>query len=126
MSLPTKLGPSEKRIWKPEDKLKVLKEVEEGVKIVEVCRKYQIDPRMYYNWKERYQREGIEGLKDKRKANSNNNTGISYKEYLKPQRENEKLKRILADKELAIETLKKMLKKLKTHQKKGFTYDREI
>ena len=33
-----------KRIWKPEDKLKVLQEVEEGIKIVEVCRKYQIAP----------------------------------------------------------------------------------
>ncbi|RKY28673.1 MAG: hypothetical protein DRP61_01040 [Candidatus Omnitrophota bacterium] len=48
MSFPTKLDPSEKRIWKPEDKLKVLQEAEEGAKIVEVCRKYQIDPRMYY------------------------------------------------------------------------------
>jgi len=54
-----------KRIWKPEDKLKVLEKVEKGAKIVEVCRKYQIDPRMYYNWKERYQKEKIEGLKDR-------------------------------------------------------------
>ena len=114
-----------KRIWKPEDKLKVLQEAEEGAKIVEVCRKYQIDPRMYYNWKERYQREGIEGLKDKRRVNSNNNTGVSAKEYLKLQRENEKLigqspilwKRILADKELAIETLKEMLKKIQNTPK---------
>ena len=115
-----------KRIWKPEDKLKVLKEAEEA-KIVEVCRKYQIDPRMYYppeadpplvdNWKERYQREGIEGLKDKRRVNSNNNTGVSAKEYLKLQRENEKLKRILADKELAIQTLKEMLKKIQNTPK---------
>jgi len=44
MSFPTELDPSEKRIWKPEGKLKVLKEVEEGIKIVEVCRKYQIAP----------------------------------------------------------------------------------
>lgn len=43
-----------------------------------------------YNWKERYQREGIEGLKDRRRTNSNN-TGISAKEYLKLQKENEKL-----------------------------------
>jgi len=105
-----------KRIWKPEDKLKVLQEVEEGAKIVEVCRKYQIDPRMYYNWKERYQREGIEGLKDRRRTSSNN-TGVSAKEYLKLQRENEKLKRILADKELAIETLKAMLKKIQNTPK---------
>ena len=105
-----------KRIWKPEDKLKVLQEVEEGAKIVEVCRKYQIDPRMYYNWKERYQREGIEGLKDRRRTSSNN-TGVSAKEYLKLQRENKKLKRILADKELAIETLKAMLKKIQNTPK---------
>ncbi|MCD6228812.1 MAG: hypothetical protein J7K17_04990 [Candidatus Omnitrophica bacterium] len=49
---------------------------------------------MYYNWKERYQREGIEGLKDRRRTSSNN-TGVSCKEYLKLQRENEKLKRYL-------------------------------
>lgn len=105
-----------KRIWKPEDKLKILKEVEEGAKIVEVCRKYQIDPRMYYNWKERYQREGIEGLKDKRKIRSHN-LEVSNREYLKLQRENEKLKKILADKELAIETLKEMLKKIQNTPK---------
>jgi transposase-like protein len=105
-----------KRIWKPEDKLKVLQEVEQGSKIVEVCRKYQIDPRMYYNWKERYQKEGIEGLKDKRRAPLNN-PEVSKGEYLKLQKENEKLKRILADKELAIETLKEMLKKIQNTQR---------
>jgi transposase-like protein len=106
-----------KRVWKPEDKLKVLQEVEQGSQIVEVCRKYQIDPRMYYNWKERYQKEGIEGLKDKRKKASLNNPEVSKREYLKLQKENEKLKRILADKELAIETLKEMLKKIQNTQR---------
>jgi putative transposase len=105
-----------KRTWKPEEKLEVLQEVEQGAKIVEVCRKYQIDPRMYYNWKERYEKEGIEGLKDKRRIYAHNK-GISTKEYLKLQRENEKLKRILADKELAIETLKEMLKKIQNTSK---------
>ena len=71
---------------------------------------------MYYNWKERYQKEGIERLKDRRRTSSNN-TGVSAKEYLKLQRENEKLKRILADKELAIETLKEMLKKIQNTPK---------
>lgn len=105
-----------KRVWKPEDKLKVLQEVEQGLKIVEVCRKYQIGPRMYYNWKEKYQQEGIEGLKDKRRT-SLNNLEVSKREYLKLQKENETLKRILADKELAIETLKEMLKKIQDIQK---------
>jgi len=81
-----------KRIWNAEDKLKVLQEVEEGAKIVEVCRKYQVDPRMYYNWEERYEREGIEGLKDKRRSRFNN-CKVSNREYLKLQKENEKLKR---------------------------------
>ena len=69
---------------------------------------------MVDNWKERYQKEGRERLKDRRRTNCSN-IGVSAKEYLKLQRENEKLKRILADKELAIETLKEMLKKFKTH-----------
>ena len=64
MSFPTKLDLLGKRIWEREDKLKVLQGVEKGAKIVGVCRKYQIDPRMYYppegdpflvgNWGERY------------------------------------------------------------------------
>ncbi|OQX87529.1 MAG: hypothetical protein B6D55_02935 [Candidatus Omnitrophica bacterium 4484_70.2] len=71
----------------------------------------EADPPLVDNWKERYQKEGREGLKDRRRT-SCNNIGVSAKEYLKLQRENEKLKRILADKELAIETLKEMLKKI--------------
>ena len=55
------------------------------------------------------------------------------KEYLKLQRENEKLigqdpvlwKKILVDKDEHL-TLKEMLKKFKTHQRQGFIYDREI
>ncbi len=64
MSFPTKLDPLGERIWKPEDQLEVLQEVEKGAKIVEVCRKYQINPGVYYppeadsplvdNWEERY------------------------------------------------------------------------
>ena len=71
---------------------------------------------MYYNWKERYQREGIEGLKDKRKA-CFPNLEVSNREYLRLQKENEKLKRILADKELAIDVLKEMLKKTQSMSK---------
>lgn len=82
-----------KRVWKPEDKLKILQEVEGGAKIVEVCRKYQINSRMYYTWKERYQ-EGIEGLEDKRRRHLYN-CEVSNREYLRLQKENENLKGFL-------------------------------
>ena len=43
---------TERRRWKGEEKLAIIKEVKENNKVVETCRRYSVDPGMYYKWKE--------------------------------------------------------------------------
>jgi len=45
---------TERRRWKAEEKLAIIKEIKENGKVVETSRKYSIDPGMYYKWKESY------------------------------------------------------------------------
>ena len=52
-----------RRRWQPEEKLAVIKEVQEKGSVVETCRKYSIDPAMYYRWKASYDTFGVDGLK---------------------------------------------------------------
>ena len=52
-----------RRRWQPEEKLAVIKEVQEKGTVVETCRKYSIDPAMYYRWKASYDTFGVDGLK---------------------------------------------------------------
>ncbi|OWP54421.1 MAG: hypothetical protein B2I18_03890 [Cuniculiplasma sp. C_DKE] len=54
---------AERRKWKAEEKLTIIKEVNESGKVVETCRKYSIDPRMHYDWKESNDSIGIDDLK---------------------------------------------------------------
>lgn len=97
-----------RRKWTPEEKLRILREIENSGAVVKICRKWSIDPSMYYKWKAKYEAEGINGLK---RANSLN---PELKKLLK---ENERLKRIVADKELEVSILRDLLKK--TFSNKG-------
>jgi len=38
---------TERRIWKAEEKLAIIKEVKENGKVVETCSKYSVNPGMY-------------------------------------------------------------------------------
>jgi putative transposase len=73
----------------------VLKEVEAGLKVEEVCRKHGISSGTYYNWKSKY--GGMEASDVKR-----------LKEI---QEENSKLKRMFADLSLENLALKDLLEK---------------
>ena len=81
---------TERRRWKAEEKLAIIKEVKENNKVVETCRKYSIDPGMYYKWKESYDTFGLDGLKPHYKRME---PGVR-----KLMKENEKLKKLLAEK----------------------------
>ncbi|MBX8636612.1 MAG: transposase [Thermoplasmata archaeon] len=94
-----------RRRWQPEEKLAIIKEIQEKGAVVETCRKYTVDPTMYYKWKENYDTFGIDGLR-------------SYARRLEPgirklMKENSRLKKLLAEKELANEMLSEALKKRK-------------
>ena len=54
---------TERRRWRAEEKLAIIKEVKESGRIVETCWKYFIDPGMYCRWKGSYDSFGMDGLK---------------------------------------------------------------
>ena len=94
---------TERRKWKAEEKLAIIKEVKENGRIVETCRKYSIDPGMYYRWKESYDSFGLDGLKLHCRRMEQGMRKIM--------KENEKLKRLLSEKELENALLSDALKK---------------
>lgn len=73
----------------------VLKEAESGVPVQEVCRKHGISDATYYNWKSKY--GGMEASDLRR-----------MKEL---EQENQKLKRMYADKALENRALKDLIEK---------------
>ncbi len=75
--------------------IKILKEAELGIKIVEICRKYGIAEQTFYNWRNKY------GGMD-----------ISEAKRLKTlEDENRNLKRLVADLSLDNQVLKDLLEK---------------
>lgn len=91
------------RQWKVEEKVQILKEVEtDGVAVT--CRKQGIDPSLYYYWKKQFDLKGMDGLKNKRGNPIDN-------EVKKLKLENEILKKIIAEKELALEIKEELIKK---------------
>lgn len=75
-------------------------------------RKYGIAKQLYYKWVERYNSFGIEGLEDKRKLNID-------KLNQKLLKENELLKKLLAEKELENSIKDELLKKKIAQWNKG-------
>ena len=94
---------TDRRRWKAEEKLAIIKEVKEKGKVVETCRKYSIDPGMYSKWKESYDTFGLDGLKPHYRRMES--------KVRKLMKENEKLKKLLAEKELENALLSDALKK---------------
>ena len=73
----------------------VLKEVEAGAKVMDVCRKYNISDATYYNWKAKYYGMEINELRRLKQLED----------------ENKKLKQLVADQALDIQGLKHVLSK---------------
>ncbi len=91
-----------KRIWTAEEKLAIIKEAESsGVTVT--LRKHGIYHTTYYQWKEKYDINGLEGLKQSYKREST--------EVKQLQKENLALKKLLADKELELAIKSDLLKK---------------
>jgi putative transposase len=75
--------------------ISILKEVEAGAKVIEVCRKYGMSDAAFYNWKAKYQGMEVNDLKRLKQLED----------------ENRKLKQIVADQALDIQALKHVLSK---------------
>jgi len=54
--------------WTAEKRRQVLQEIENGARVGDVCRRYGISRQTYYNWKKRFEAEGLKGLEDKSRA----------------------------------------------------------
>jgi len=75
--------------------VKILKEVEMGRSVGEVCREHGISDQTYRNWKQRYSGMDV----------------TDVREYRRLIEENSKLKRIVADQALEITAIKDLLSK---------------
>jgi transposase-like protein len=98
-----------KRTFSPEERLSILQEGQrEGQ--TSTCRKYNIAPSLYQQWKKKYLEKGVEGLRP------------SYyrvdPEKRALEEENERLKKIVAKQALQIEVQGELLKKTPIQIKK--------
>ena len=78
-----------------EQVVRILKEVDAGAKVAETCRKDGISEPTYYAWKRKY--------------GSMNEPDVKRLREL--EKENARLKRLLAERELAIDVMKEFLEK---------------
>lgn len=92
----------EKRSFSAEQKMQILREAEE-YGTTETCRKYEISNSLFYRWKGQFNARGIEGLQGNRSR-----VDPAVKEL---ERENERLKKIIARQALELEVKSELLKK---------------
>jgi putative transposase len=93
----------EKRTFTKEQKLQILKEAsEKGIKIT--LEKHGIYPASYYSWKKKYETMGEAGFR-------HGMTPEHIKEIKRLEKENELLKKLLAEKELEGHLKTELLKK---------------
>ena len=83
------------RRFSPEQIIKILKEAEAGFKVIDLCRKYGISDQTFYNWRNKY---GGMSVSDARKLKA-------------LEKENRRLKRLVADLSLDNQVLKDLLEK---------------
>ena len=86
-----------------EEKEKIIQDIQR-LGILAGCRKHHIDKSQYYRWVRRYNSLGLEGLEDRRSFNAE----AGYKRL---EKENELLKKLLAEKELESKMKDELLKK---------------
>lgn len=84
-----------KKRFNEEQIVRVLKEVSDGKKLSDVCRKHGISEPTFYNWRKKFGEMEVSELRKLRSLED----------------ENRRLKRLLADKELDIDCLKALLEK---------------
>ena len=87
----------------PQEKEKILLDIQK-IGVVLGCRKYNIGRSLYYDWLERYNAHGIEGLEDRRGKDMN-------AQIKRLEKENRILKELLAEKELESRMKDELLKK---------------
>ena len=90
----------------PEEKLEIIKRYKNGESAIKIAKENEIDRRRIYVWIEKYEKNGLEGLKSNtgKKRYSNPNAGLHLR---KPKNRIEELELELMKKEIEIARLKK-------------------
>jgi len=92
-----------RKYWTAEEKLQAILYVQSSGSVAQACRELGIDPSMYYKWKKAYEEKGEEGLKPKYPRKD--------PELERLRKENERLKKLLAEKTLELELAREFIKK---------------
>ena len=92
------------RRWTPEDKTRIVMEsLTTNITVAELCRKYNLNPNVFYNWKQKFIEGGRMALSGSSKGNAvgknNKNKEIEI----------ERLKKIIGKQTIAINEFKKTL-----------------
>lgn len=88
--------------WSKAEKLQILREAGEGG-VIETCRRHGVSTANYYQWKKIFEQQGAEGFSNRSDAAIARNRELEA--------ENRRLKKLLVEKELALEAQKELLKK---------------
>src|SRR5215207_1864852 len=84
--------------WTPEDKTRIVMEsLTTNITVAELCRKYNLNPNVFYNWKQKF----IGGGKIALSGSSKENTMNRNKEV-----EIERLKKIIGEQTITIDAFK--------------------
>jgi len=89
-----------------DEKLHILRE-EENTGVDSTCRKHQVARSLYYNWKNKFDRQGPDGLTAKYHRVDPQVKAL--------ERENERLRKIVSKQALELEVKEELLKKTKLH-----------
>ncbi|HSV88235.1 MAG TPA: helix-turn-helix domain-containing protein [Bacteroidales bacterium] len=97
-----------KRKFDLDEKLRILREGEtNGVEVT--CRSYQIARSLFYNWKNKFNRQGPDGLAPRYHRADPVTKAL--------EKENERLRKIISKQALELEVKEELLKKTKLHYK---------
>jgi putative transposase len=99
-----------KRVFSAEQKMDILHEAEQNG-MLSTCRKYEIAQSLYYRWKNQFNKMGIDGLQ-----------GLYYRvdpAVKAVEKENERLKKIIARQALELEVKSELLKKTLQQKKRS-------
>jgi len=94
----------------PQEKERILLDIQD-LGVIAGCRKYGLARTLYYEWLDKYNASGLEGLEDRRGKNMD-----AHVKRL--EKENRILKELLAEKELESKLKDELLKKKFGHQEK--------
>lgn len=97
-----------KRSFTVEQKIQILREAEENGMLA-TCRKHELAQSLFYRWKAQFDSKGIDGLQPQ-----------YYRvdpQFRTLEKENERLKKIIANQALELEVKTELLKKTELHRK---------